>query len=89
MPLFLISLFYLIADIIVLEANLSFIGKLYSLKEGADLIPIEGWGRLLFEKKSLFLRNAWWLGLFPAVFLAVTVFSFRSIGTNISRILKS
>ncbi len=57
---------------ILAEASLSFLG----LGVGADTPT---WGLILADARSFFSR-AWWLGVFPGVFIMVTVLSINFLG---------
>jgi peptide/nickel transport system permease protein len=63
---------YSVALAIILEAGLSFIGV------GVPP-PTPSWGRILQEGVG-FLTNAWWVGFFPGVALALTTAGVNFIG---------
>lgn len=58
--------------IIIIEGSLSFLG--------AGIPPPEPtWGNMVAGGRSM-LETAWWLSVFPALAIAVTVFAFNSMG---------
>jgi peptide/nickel transport system permease protein len=63
---------YSVALAIILEAGLSFIGM------GVPP-PTPSWGRILQEGVG-YLTNAWWVGLFPGVALALTTAGVNFVG---------
>jgi peptide/nickel transport system permease protein len=63
---------YSVALAIILEAGLSFIGV------GVPP-PIPSWGRILQEGVG-YLTNAWWVGFFPGVALALTTAGVNFVG---------
>ncbi len=64
---------------ILAEASLSFLG----LGVGADTPT---WGLILADARSFFSR-AWWLGVFPGVFIMVTVLSINFLGDALRDLL--
>lgn len=63
---------YSVALAMVLEAGLSFIGL------GVPP-PVPSWGRILQEGVA-YMTNAWWLGFFPGVALALTTAGINFVG---------
>jgi peptide/nickel transport system permease protein len=68
----------IIAQAILLEASLSFLGL-----GDPELIS---WGRML-NSGQRFLFNAWWLSLFPGVAIFVTVLVFNLLGDAVNDVL--
>ncbi|EWY39258.1 peptide ABC transporter permease [Skermanella stibiiresistens SB22] len=64
-----------VPKVILLESFLSFLGL--GVQE-----PMTSWGVLISEG-SANMESAWWMLVFPAVFLAVTLFSLNFIGDGI------
>jgi len=64
---------------ILAEASLSFLG----LGVGADTPT---WGLILADARSFFSR-AWWLGVFPGLFIMVTVLSINFLGDALRDLL--
>ncbi len=56
----------LVADAIVFEASLSFIGT------GISSVNTPTWGNMLSEGKALLLSGHWWTTFFPGLFILVT-----------------
>jgi peptide/nickel transport system permease protein len=75
---FLIMLTAFIAQAILLEASLSFLGL-----SSAELVS---WGRML-NSGQRFLFNAWWLSFFPGTAIFVTVLAFNLFGDAIGAVL--
>lgn len=65
------------ADIILIESALSFIGL------GVQP-PTASWGSIISDGKSV-LTTAWWLTLFPGLAILLTTMSLNFIGTSIKR----
>ena len=61
-----------LAFAILNEAALSFLGL------GVQP-PRPSWGRMLFEGRG-FVRQAWWMAVFPGAAIFVTVLSFNVLG---------
>ena len=73
-------------DLVVLEANLSFLGSLYQIPfEYRQLLPVAGWGSMLNETRSLLVRGETAPALIPAAFLVLFVVALRYIAARISR----
>ena len=68
-----------VANIIVLEAGLSFIGV------GAHE-PVPSWGTLFFDGTEAFV-GTWWAALFPGMAIITTVLCFNILGDALRRIL--
>ena len=66
-----------IAGAILVESALSFLGL------GVQP-PIASWGNLLIEAKST-LGIAWWLTLYPGLFILITILGFNLIGEGLRR----
>lgn len=72
----------LVADAIVLEASLSFIG--------AGVRPPEpSWGNVLADGKSLLLGGAWWPTFFPGLLILITVLSLNVLSEGMTDALVS
>ena len=72
-------------DLIVLEANLSFLAALYEIPfEHQQLLPVAGWGAMLNETRSLLIRGETLPALIPASFLVVFIVALRYIARRIS-----
>ena len=68
-----------VANIIILEAGLSFIGV------GAHE-PVPSWGTLFFDGTEAFV-GTWWAALFPGMAIITTVLCFNILGDALRRIL--
>lgn len=66
---------YIFASAIIIEAALSFLGA------GVPA-PEPSLGNMLFEAKS-YLYNAWWMMLFPAIFMVLIVLGLNLFGDGI------
>ncbi len=64
---------------ILAAAGLSFLGL------GAQP-PIPDWGGMLSEGRA-YLRTAWWVGVFPGIFIMFTVLGFNLLGDGLRDIL--
>lgn len=64
-----------IAFSIILEASLSYLGL------GAQP-PTPSWGNMLREGRR-YMRNAWWLTMFPGLFIFVTAMCFNMLGDGL------
>jgi peptide/nickel transport system permease protein len=62
-----------IADAIIIEAALSFLGLGISP-------PTPDWGLDISQGKRYFLAGAWWVGIFPAMMISLAVLGFSLIG---------
>jgi len=70
---------YVMASAVLIEAGLSFLG--------AGTPPeIPSWGNIMAEARS-YVRVAFWLLLFPGMFLAVTVLSINMLGDGLRDLL--
>jgi peptide/nickel transport system permease protein len=70
---------YIMASAVLIEAGLSFLG--------AGTPPeIPSWGNIMAEARS-YVRVAFWLLLFPGLFLAVTVLSINMLGDGLRDLL--
>jgi peptide/nickel transport system permease protein len=70
---------YVMASAVLIEAGLSFLG--------AGTPPeIPSWGNIMAEARS-YVRVAFWLLLFPGLFLAVTVLSINLLGDGLRDLL--
>ena len=65
----------LIAGSIITEASLSFLGL-------GDP-NIVSWGQML-NKAQIYLRVAWWMGVFPGILMFFTVLSFNLVGDGLN-----
>jgi len=71
---------YNFASAIITEASLSFLGV-------GIAAPTPSWGNLLNEGKALFAQDAWWMLLFPGLFLAIGVLGLNVFGDGIRDLL--
>lgn len=67
----------LVADAIILEASLTFIGA--GLQE-----PIPTWGNILSAAQQGVLRGEWWQALFPGLMIMLTVLSLNILSEGIT-----
>ncbi|MBP2325929.1 peptide/nickel transport system permease protein [Kibdelosporangium banguiense] len=67
----------LVADAIVFEASLSFIGA--GIQQ-----PDPSWGSVLANGKELVLTGGWWATLFPGLLILVTVLSLNVLSEGVS-----
>ena len=67
----------LVADAIILEASLTFIGA--GLQE-----PIATWGNILSAAQPGVLRGEWWQALFPGVMIMLTVLCLNIVSEGIT-----
>lgn len=66
---------FVIAFAIISEASLSFLG--------AGVPPDEpSWGNMLRDGQKL-IQRAWWMAVFPGIFLVITVLSFNILGDGL------
>lgn len=70
------ALFILAADLVVLEANLSYLGALY---------PSGGWSAMLNQTKTAFVRGDYLPALFPALLMILTVALLRVMARSVKR----
>jgi peptide/nickel transport system permease protein len=59
---------------VIVEAGLSFLGL-------GDPTVIS-WGRMLSMAQT-YVEKAWWMGLFPGLFLFLTILSFNVVGDRL------
>jgi peptide/nickel transport system permease protein len=67
----------MVADVIVFEASLSFIGA--GIQQ-----PDPSWGSVLANGKELVLTGGWWATLFPGLLILITVLSLNVLSEGIS-----
>jgi len=67
-----------VGQAIVIEAGLSYLGL------GDPNFP--SWGRLIYEGQ-LYILTAWWITLFPALFLLISILGFNLLGDFLYRVL--
>lgn len=67
----------LVADAIVFEASLSFIGA--GVQE-----PAPSWGNVISSGKNLLLSGAWWATLFPGLLILITVLALNILAEGIT-----
>lgn len=67
----------LVADAIILEASLTFIGA--GLQE-----PIPTWGNILSSAQQGVLRGQWWQALFPGLMIMITVLCLNILSEGIT-----
>lgn len=63
-----------VANAIVIEAGLSYLGL------GDPNVP--SWGRIIYEGQP-YIASAWWISIFPGIFLLVTVAGLHMLGDAI------
>ena len=68
----------LVADAIVFEASLSFIGT------GITSVNTPTWGNMLSEGKALLLSGHWWVTFFPGLFILVTTLSLNILAEGLT-----
>ncbi|WP_040283533.1 dipeptide/oligopeptide/nickel ABC transporter permease/ATP-binding protein [Tessaracoccus massiliensis] len=73
----------LVADAIVFEASLSFIGT------GITSVNAATWGNILSEGKALLLSGHWWVTFFPGVFILITTLSLNILSEGLTDALAS
>ncbi|MCG6567436.1 dipeptide/oligopeptide/nickel ABC transporter permease/ATP-binding protein [Tessaracoccus sp. ZS01] len=73
----------LVADAIVFEASLSFIGT------GITSVNAPTWGNILSEGKALLLSGHWWVTFFPGLFILVTTLSLNILSEGLTDALAS
>ena len=76
----LVSTILRVASAILIESALSFLGL------GVQP-PIPSWGNILIEAKST-LGIAWWLTLYPGMFILITILGFNMIGEGLRHRLR-
>ncbi|MEZ0289778.1 MAG: ABC transporter permease [Sulfolobales archaeon] len=67
----------LVGNAIIIEAGLSYLGL------GDPNIP--SWGRIIYEGQP-YIERAWWISIFPGVFLVITVLGLNFLGDSLYRI---
>lgn len=67
----------LIADAIILEASLSFIGA-------GVAPPAPSWGNVLSEGRQVLLSGGWWVTLFPGLAVVLTVLSLNILAEGMT-----
>ncbi|WP_440059333.1 ABC transporter permease [Thermogladius sp. 4427co] len=73
-PLIISYTILLVGNAMLLEAGLSYLGL------GDPNIP--SWGRMIYEGQQL-LFTAWWLSVFPGLFLTLTVLGWNFLGDSL------
>ncbi|MDO5683975.1 MAG: dipeptide/oligopeptide/nickel ABC transporter permease/ATP-binding protein [Propionibacteriaceae bacterium] len=73
----------LVADAIVFEASLSFIGA------GITSVTTPTWGNMLSEGKALLLSGHWWVTFFPGLFILITTLSLNVLSEGLTDTLAS
>lgn len=68
----------LVADAIVFEASLSFIGA------GITSVNTPTWGNMLSEGKELLLSGHWWATFFPGLFILITTLSLNILSEGLT-----
>ncbi|MDO4716882.1 MAG: dipeptide/oligopeptide/nickel ABC transporter permease/ATP-binding protein [Propionibacteriaceae bacterium] len=68
----------LVADAIVFEASLSFIGT------GITSVNTPTWGNMLSEGKALLLSGHWWTTFFPGLFILITTLSLNVLSEGLT-----
>lgn len=71
---------YNFANAIITEAALSFLGV-------GIPVPTPSWGNILNEGKALLSQSAWWMLLFPGLFLAIGVLGLNIFGDGLRDML--
>lgn len=70
-----IQVSFIFATAIVTEASLSFLGV------GVP-VPEPSWGNIVYEGKAVMFQ-AWWLVVYPSIFIAATVFGLNLLGDGL------
>ncbi len=73
----------LVADAIVFEASLSFIGA------GITSVNTPTWGNMLSEGKMLLLSGHWWVTFFPGLLILITTLSLNILAEGLTDALAS
>lgn len=73
----------LVADAIVFEASLSFIGT------GITSVNTPTWGNMLSEGKALLLSGHWWVTFFPGLFILITTLCLNVLSEGLTDALAS
>jgi peptide/nickel transport system permease protein len=71
LPVILVAWSFAVGSAIIVEAGLSFLG-LGDIQAGS-------WGMMLFDAQR-FLRDAWWMAVFPGLGIALAVLSANLVG---------
>lgn len=81
---FSLTLMEITIDMIILEVNLSFIGRLFR-SEGriGELMPIQGWGMLFRDARHHFIRSQWDQVFIPAVVFIFCIYALRMISDRL------
>ena len=71
-------------DMIILEVNLSFIGRLFR-PEGriGELMPVQGWGTLFRDARHHIIRSQWDQVFIPAVVFILCIFALRVLSDRL------
>ncbi len=73
-------------DMIILEVNLSFIGRLFRVEGAiAEHIPILGWAPLFREARYYFIRSQWDQVFIPALVFSAVILSLRIAVSRLNR----
>ncbi|ARD41427.1 dipeptide/oligopeptide/nickel ABC transporter permease/ATP-binding protein [Actinomyces gaoshouyii] len=73
----------LVADAIVFEASLSFIGA------GIKSVNTPTWGNMLSEGKELLLQGAWWPTFFPGLMILITTLCLNVLSEGLTDAMAS
>ncbi len=73
----------LVADAIVFEASLSFIGT------GISPVNTPTWGNMLSEGKALLLSGHWWATFFPGLFILITTLCLNILSEGLTDAMAS
>ncbi len=68
-----------IAEVILVESTLSFLGV------GVQP-PVPSWGNIIENGRQAML-HAWWIATFPGIFIALTVMSFNAVGERLKQLV--
>ncbi|PKL81546.1 MAG: hypothetical protein CVV24_14680 [Ignavibacteriae bacterium HGW-Ignavibacteriae-3] len=77
LPSISVNLVFQFANVIIAESSLSFLGL-----TGDHFYP--SWGTLM-QEGQFYLQQAWWITLWPCIFIVVTLLTINSIGKRISQ----
>jgi len=77
LPSIIVNMIFQIANFIIIESSLSFLG----LGPGGDYVS---WGSII-ESGTTYLSDAWWLILFPGVFLFFTIVALNKTGIKLEK----
>lgn len=70
-----VQITYIFANAIITEAALSFLGA------GVPQ-PVPSLGNMLYEAK-MYIFNAWWMTIFPGIFMVLTVLGLNLFGDGL------